>query len=170
AATQAAAGSYQYGLGVPGGADVQFKALQEAVHDRPGSVLVAVDVPNAFGTLARRGVIASLRGALPEYGSLLARLYARPAVGLWRDGAGNTHELRTGARVPQGCPLSPAAFAATLHQLALQHFSAKPQWLVTAYLDDVVAVVPSAKAEEYLRQLSRLLGPGGLVLDPRKMK
>ncbi|CAK0846385.1 unnamed protein product [Prorocentrum cordatum] len=170
AATRAAAGSYQYGLGVPGGADVQFKALQAAVHDRPGSVLVAVDVSNAFGTLARRGVIASLRGALPEYGSLLARLYARPAVGLWRDGTGDTRELRTGAGVPQGCPLSPAAFAAALHQLALQHFSARPQWLVTAYLDDVVAVVPSAEAEEYLRQLSGLLGPGGLVLDPSKTK
>ncbi|CAK0862968.1 unnamed protein product, partial [Prorocentrum cordatum] len=170
AATRAAAGSYQYGLGVPGGADVQFMALQAAVHDRPGSVLVAVDVSNAFGTLARQGVIASLRGALPEYGSLLARLYARPAVGLWRDGTGDTRELRTGAGVPQGCPLSPAAFAAALHQLALQHFSARLQWLVTAYLDDVVAVVPSAEAEEYLRQLSGLLGPGGLVLDPSKTK
>ena len=127
AAAQAAAGSRQCSLGMPGGADVQFKAAQAAVHDRLGSVLMAVDVSNAFGAVSRRGVAASLRGALPEYSSSLARLCAGPALGLWRDGAGEARELRTGAGVPQGRPLSPAACAVTLRQLALRYFSAKPR-------------------------------------------
>ena len=153
---------------MPGGADVQFRALQSAVHDRPKSILVAVDVTNAFGTVSRQAVLAALGAVLPEYGSLLACLYAKPAVGLWRDGEGDLHELRTGAGVPQGCPLSPAAYAAALHQTTLQHFTGSQRWLATAYLDDVVAVVPAAEAEQFLQDLSRRMNAWGLALNATK--
>ncbi|CAK0885523.1 unnamed protein product, partial [Prorocentrum cordatum] len=169
-ATRSAAGPLQYGLGVAGGADVQFRALQSAVHDRPGSLLIAVDVANAFGTVSRQAVLDSLSAVLPEYGSLLARLYAKPAVGLWRDGEGDLHEVSTGSGVPQGCPLSPAAYAAALHRTTLQHFASSPGRLVTAYLDDVVAVVPVAEAEQFLHDLSGRLSAWGLVLNATKTK
>eukprot|EP00969_Alexandrium_andersonii_P239247 10561553-Alexandrium_andersonii.AAC.1 len=55
-ALRAAAGGEQYGLGTKGGADVQFKTLQAAVHARPDAVLIAVDVRNAFGCIRRDAV------------------------------------------------------------------------------------------------------------------
>ncbi|CAK0883736.1 unnamed protein product, partial [Prorocentrum cordatum] len=119
---------------------------------------------------AQEAVLDALGAVLPECGSLLARLYAKPAVGLWPDGEGDLREFSAGAGVPQGCPLSPAAYAAALHRATLLHFTGSPRWLVTACLDDVVAVVPAAEAQQLLQDLSGRMNAWGLTLNETKTK
>ena len=66
---------------------------------------------NAFGTARRDLLEAGLRDAVPELAGLFEQLLARETQALWTDAAGVTQLLRVGTGVPQGCPLSPAAFA-----------------------------------------------------------
>ena len=114
-----------------GGADAQHKLLKARVLADPGSLLVALDARNAFGSIHREAAATAVSKFAPFASHLSDRLFRRITQAVWRDSNGSVHHLPGGAGIPQGCPLSAAAYAVALHtcmhELERQH----PEWFVT---------------------------------------
>ena len=136
----------------------------------PASVVVAIDMNNAFDTLRRDLACAALRDTLPELAGLLGRLYCQDLQATWADEQGATHSFAIGTGLPQGCPLSPAAFALALERHVLQQLRAEFSGLITAYLDDVVAVLSGEDAERFLERAQQLEAAIGVSLSATKTR
>ena len=130
----------QHAIGVPGGAEKLFHAVTTMQAVIPRSVIVALDLRNAFGSMSRGVMRQAMQEVAPELDALVTRLYAGPTPLVWEcDGGGAmTFQAKTG--VDAGCPFSCLLFCLGLHKVLRATAQAMPQATFKAFMYDVYTV------------------------------
>lgn len=150
---------HQLGVGVTGGGEAMVHILRQWV-DRMGdsvdSVLLSLDMENAFNLVERDVFLEECRKELPEVSAFAEWCYGAPTRLLF---AGNEVESRTG--VQQGDPLGPLLFCLALrafHKDVLDKGlfpEAAEDFLPLFYLDDGVMGGSQAKVSQALETIRK---------------
>ena len=167
-----AAGTRQYGVGRRGGAELLLRKLEAQAETRPTAVFLKVDLESAFPRLEREPANEAMARHEPEVAAVLQAWYGGEDKHLWRDAAGNFHELPSTRGYDQGDPLSPAGFSVAQRE-ALDGFFEEllrldPLAKCYSYLDDTYLVVEATLASIALQALQAVLEPLGLRLNTAK--
>lgn len=119
----------QLGVGVPGGCEAAIHATRRFLGSmNPDSILVKLDLSNAFNSLHRDSMLASVNEVIPELAAYCHLAYAEPTS--LRFGS-FTVQSQEGAQ--QGDPLGPLLFCLPLQSILTQLESP----LTFGYLDDL---------------------------------
>ena len=157
-----AAGTHQYGVGRPNGADQIFKLVEQRFTEHPTHTIIHLDITNAFPSLPRQHLISAITANCPSLAPTVQSWYARPSTTLWRDNTGTTHRIQTDCGVAQGCALSAAIYAISIANTntAIQQVltatttndttTPATQARILAYLDDTYLLVPTEHAKTAL--------------------
>ena len=173
----AAAGPQQFGVGIKAGTEQLHKVLSAHAVRHSDHCFVSLDVSNAFPSLDRREAASRIDAACPALSQVYRAWYQAPvwhAVSSGRGGPSALIQQRCG--VDQGCPLSPAFFAAALAlaRTAAQQRSrakaARPDIFIYAYLDDMYVVAPSEALRDTLDIIAEELRNLGLHVHEGKYK
>ena len=68
-------GPCQCGVGMPGGAENVVHGVRMLLEDNPGSVVVSLDMFNAFNTVSRSAFVGLVEEHFPELASWIWRCY-----------------------------------------------------------------------------------------------
>ncbi|KAJ0482043.1 putative reverse transcriptase domain-containing protein [Helianthus annuus] len=159
-------GDYQFGVGVPNGAEAVLHSANRFLNSFHSDGLLAmltVDFSNAFNLVDRSILLREVHRHCPSIFPWVQFLYAQPA----RLYVGNDR-IRAFTGVQQGDPLGPLLFALALHPLVLQVQENCKLPFHAWYLDDgtvIGDVVQVAKALEIIGSEGPALG---LQLNIRK--
>ena len=171
-----AAGPQQFGVGIPAGTEVLHKTLSVRSETHPDHCFVALDVSNAFTSICRGAAAAQIDASLPSLAPLYRAWYCRSSLHQIGDGRARAATVSQSCGLDQGCPLSPAFFAAAIARPlaeaqaeARQRAGTREIW-VYAYLDDLYVVVPAAHLDTTLQIIRDKMGALGLRLHPAKFK
>ena len=103
--------------------------VRRSMENRPRDyVVVKLDFSNAFSSLYRCGMLASLRDSLPELYPVCFSTYSRPSILFF-----GSHIIDSQEGPQQGDPLGPLLFCSTIQPL----LDSLRSILTLGYLDDV---------------------------------
>ena len=157
---QEACQPFQFSLSTRAGTEALAHALQAATAADPDATILSVDGVGAYDAVSR---LAMLRGLsrVPGAGAcfpFVRQFYTAPSRFVWHDAAGRPHAIDQAEGGEQGDPLMPALYALGQHPALVElQRHLRPGELVFAYLDDIYAIVPSARARVVFDQLSQHL-------------
>ena len=147
---------HQFAVGLAGGCEAILKCIDVRTQEDPDSVVIALDVRNAYNSILRGACLRSLRRLRPELAAFADLFYRRHSSYTFRGADGAVRVLTATEGVEQGDALAPALFAYGLRPAlvraqveidALCLEAGVPRALLLAYLDDIVIVAPSGVAE-----------------------
>ena len=148
---------HQLGYGVKGGAEAAVHSARLFLHNlKPQQVLLKLDFKNAFNSLRRDKLLATVRILAPDLLPFVHSSYSLPSFLFWGD-----KRLQSSEGVQQGDPLGPLLFCLSLYQL---HSQVKSEFCVF-YLDDVTL---GGNLEDVLHDLGvfeRVAAELGLLLN-----
>ena len=110
----AASGAQQFGVGVKAGVEALHKTLCARAELSPGPSVLALEVRNAFTSLDRAVAATNIAATLPVLAPVFQAWYGQSTVHQVGDGTQKRREVRQLGGLDQGCPLSPASFAAAV--------------------------------------------------------
>jgi len=139
----------QFGLASHGGVEAAVHLIRTLTDFNPQATITQIDGIGAYDHIKRASMLRALVRT-PTAHSILPFVmlaYGRQSCYLWRDDAGNTHEILQGEGGEQGDALMPALFSLGMAD-ALREAQAQllPDELVIAYLDDVYIVSAPERA------------------------
>lgn len=154
----------QLGVGTPLGCEAAVHAARDFVtsaaeNSEHPSVLVKVDVRNAFNTLRRDILLKTVKDRCPEVYPLMFQAYGTPSPLYFGE-----HPILSARGVQQGDPLGPVAFALSVDACARSMTSPLNIW----YLDDATLAGPAEVVAADLQRLDSLLPKLGLSLNTKK--
>ena len=118
----------QLGYGTPGGCEAAVHASRQFVqHMEDGSVVIKIDMRNAFNTVRRDHFLRAAREHVPALYPLLWQAYSQPTPLYY-----GTTEIPSTTGIQQGDPCGPAVFSLAIHSIASDVSSGFNCW----YLDD----------------------------------
>ena len=175
-AVAATVAPYQFGIGMPAGAEVMLKTIQAVAAANPELAFGSSDVKNAFGTVFRSAALATASKLQPAITPALAQM--------WQPGPTCMHAQSSPTEwksffvsdgVFQGECLSTAVFCLVMHEAILDFFRRLGSTLaacvfVFAYVDDVVLVFPPTEAETVWSTWRAVLAQRGLRLEQTKCR
>ena len=126
-------GPCQCGVGMPGGAENVVHGVRMLLEDNPGSVVVSLDLSNAFNTVSRAAFVGLVEEHFPELASWIWRCYGAKQFLLLK----GQEPLLSAAGVQQGDPLGPFLFRLAVHPV-LKKLARSVVPL--AYMDDIYLV------------------------------
>lgn len=136
----------QFGVRNPGGVEPIVRMVEHAVAgDVPCAQITCLDFSNAYNTLSRDVIAATVRDQYPQLYRLARWAYRGPAAlfvdGRTPDGQYRAVELESREGVRQGDPLAPLLFSVGMRPfLECLQDALGPGHLVLAYLDDVMVL------------------------------
>ena len=141
-------GPYQFGIGMPAGAEIMLASLQALSRSSPHLVFVGTDIKNAFGSAFRDSTLSVCDDLLPPLSPALSQLWASGPTTMFAQDSPTSWKIflvRDG--VFQGECLSTAAFCLLMHAVILDFYQSidaavRNSVFVFAYIDDVVLVMP----------------------------
>ena len=175
-----AGGDSQFGVGRPAALEKMSERLRQLLAATPDPVLIQLDAAGAFNNLHRTAALEAVYEAAPQVAKAAGVWLRKPTrvVYLMPDGTHRSWMLSRG--LDQGCPASPALFAAAMRQT----IDLMESWLaacdaplpglragaggVAAYLDDLTLVVPRYRASEALDVAEASCAVVGLSLNVDK--
>ena len=150
----------QLGYGTPGGCEAAVHASRQFYqHMTENSVMVKVDMANAFNTVRRDHFLRVVREHAPALYPLLWQAYSQPTPLYY-----GTTEIASMTGVQQGDPCGPAVFALAIHQAASDVTSCFNCW----YLDDGTIGGHVDSVCEDLKRLIPAMAAIGLALNHAK--
>lgn len=168
---------HQFAVGMPGGCEVVYKCVLAAAEMHPESLVVAVDLRNAYNRILRGSCVEGLESCRPALGPFVRLFYQRASCYQYRDGGGQVHDVTADEGVEQGDALAPVLFSYGIRR-ALGRAQRRCDALarerrcglvrIFAYLDDIVLVADPSIAESCLTALQEELGDCGLALAEDK--
>ena len=175
-AVAATVAPYQFGIGMPAGAEVMLKTIQAVAAAHPDLAFGSSDVKNAFGTVFRSAALATASKLQPTITPALAQM--------WQPGPTCMHaqcsptewkSLFVSDGVFQGECLSTAIFCLVMHEAILDFYKRIGPVLaacvfVFAYVDDVVLVFPPSSAAVVWAAWREALLHRGLHLEQTKCR
>ena len=102
-------GAAQYALGKKSGDVLLVRTMEAACATGSRNAVLSIDIRNAFGTMSRGWIAASLRRYAPKLEHIMPLLYATPTKHQWA-ADGRCFDVVAGTGVDQGCPFSMLAF------------------------------------------------------------
>jgi hypothetical protein len=171
-ALRAASGDSQYAIGRRGGLEAMTLAIRQALRQRQDHTLIQLDCSAAFNLLDREQALQAFATSAPRLKAAVACWLCRPSVGLLARDDGGMEEFASDTGTPQGCPLSPAIFAATvrpaLDEILTQVRQTAPTSNLWSYLDDITMLVPVGAEDVALAAAEEALRKRGLVINRSK--
>ena len=143
----------QVGVGTRGGVDAVAHALSNALESDPQHVLLSVDMENAFNTVSRDAVFATVRERMPQLLPVVQWAYGTPTALHVVGAPEGTEPVLSCCGVRQGDPLGPLLFALAMHGPLTKAAAAVPSAHFIAYLDDCNVVGPPDAVRRAFRQL-----------------
>ena len=171
---EAACAPFQFALSTRAGVDCVGHAVRVMTETNPDATLLSIDGVGAYDHVLRSAMMAKLlevpglRPLLP----FVRSIYSQPSRYVWRDEAGDLHEIRQHEGGEQGDPLMPLLFSLAIHNALLE---AKLEMLdgeeLFAFLDDVY-IVSSPERTRYLYNLvaEKLWSVAGIQLHTGKTR
>ena len=165
---------YQFGIGMPAGAEVMLKTIQAVARAFPDIAFGSSDVKNAFGTVFRRSSLRAVAKFRPVLIPAMAQMWQGGASGLLAQCSPTLWEMFfVGDGVFQGECLSTAIFCLVMHDAILAFYDKigpelKEVVFVFAYVDDVVIAFPPHHAEKVWGAWKEALAERGLMLEQTK--
>ena len=156
----------QLGVGVKGGCEALVHAIRERYErpTSPSSVLIQLDLMNAFNIVSRDKILGQVAAHLPSIYPWVNFLYSNPSRLFWQD-----QVILSRAGVAQGDPLGPLLFALVFQPLLGYLKQELNPGLIGAYLDDCTLELPIAEVPRLLDIMqSRQLREIGLCLNLSK--
>ena len=126
-------GPCQCGVGMPGGAENVVHGVRMLLEDNPGSVVVSLDLSNAFNTVSRSAFVGLVEEHFPELASWIWRCYGAKQFLLLK----GQEPLLSAAGVQQGDPLGPFLFCLAVHPVLKKLTRVV---VPLAYMDDIYLV------------------------------
>ncbi len=159
----------QIGVGVRGAAEQHLFRTQMLLERESSSVLVTLDITNAYGTIHRSKIFDGLRRVCPDMLPLAWLLYGNPSRLFYSHGGGFSC-LDSCDGVKQGCSLGGLLFSIGFHSalLAAHDVATAHGTRVCAWLDDVAIVGSAEGVIATVRALTDRLPALGLRLNTRK--
>eukprot|EP00759_Apiculatamorpha_spiralis_P009013 PhF_6_TR15908/c2_g1_i4/m.24560 len=158
-------GDLQFGAARSLGVETVVLRSRASFRSHKDWVMLAIDMKNAFNTVARAVLLKALtdQGFRSLY-NLVWFLYASPSDLL----SGVFDALRSEEGVRQGDVLGPILFALAIHP-TLQALRANyPDLEVRAYLDDVTVLGPPTRVAAFFRDFCASMSSAGLVVNRKK--
>ena len=118
---------------MPGGAENVVHGVRMLLEDNPRSVVVSLDLSNAFNTVSRSAFVGLVEEHFPELASWIWRCYGAKQFLLLK----GQEPLLSAAGVQQGDPLGPFLFCLAVHPV-LKKLARSVVPL--AYMDDIYLV------------------------------
>jgi hypothetical protein len=158
----------QAGVGMPGGSEFIIHSVRHLLHTNPSWIAVAIDCANAYGTLRRDNIRASLPA-----NSLCSEYFLKYCNDKIIAKSANI-SIPMSEGVAQGDPLSPLFFARTLQPVLRDVQAAMAQQCnnarIFAYLDDIVLVGPPSAMPMAFETYKTKCADIGLKINERKTK
>ena len=154
---------YQFGVGVPGGAENVVHGLRLANALKEGSVVAEVDFVNAFNSVERFAIAEQVTRLFPQLKTWFELCYGKPSYLLVQ----NQKPIISQRGVQQGDPLGPFLFALALHPI-LERIAEDGKVCVMAYLDDVYIC---GNPDDVVQAMKSLIGMAhniGLICNKQK--
>jgi len=150
----------QLGVGVAGGCEAAIHSARRFLQNMPSDyVVVKLDFSNAFNSLNRCKMLASIRESLPELYPLCYSAYSRASLLFF---GSYTIESQEGPQ--QGDPLGPLLFCDTIQPL----LDSLKSVLTLGYLDDVTLGGPQDEVASDVRRIIEVGQTLGLELNISK--
>ena len=139
-AAKKCAGPFQYGVGIPDGANTMIKTIQYLAEADNSRVLVALDLKAAFQNVSRRAMLRSIAQTDSDLAAVFSRWYTGTTEHRMHYDSAYT-KITANSGLDQGCPLSACGFSAvvgpTLHSIMTELCTLyDPGAQLFAYLDD----------------------------------
>lgn len=148
----------QFGVSTPGGCEAVVAGIRACLDLEPETLVLQVDLANAFNEVDRVAMFDELRLHFPELLPFFRCFYAEPSRLLLRRDSGEWEllESQTGSR--QGDPLAGFLFALAYHRPLSATHAAFPDVQLPSYADDTHIVGQPARAVQAFEHLQ-----GGLA-------
>jgi hypothetical protein len=160
---KAALGSNQFGVGVPNGSERITHLVRNACRNPPkGTVLLKVDVKNAFNSASRAVMLSAVGAHVPQLLPWAQWLYGVDSTLFF-----GSRTVRSSLGVQQGDPLGPLLFSLVIRD-TLHHLDTLGLTLNLWYLDDGVIAGPAATVHEAYSTLVSRFGHLGLSINADK--
>ena len=140
-------------MGTPGGTETVAHALASALTEDPKTVVISVDMANAFNSIHRSAMFAAVQQSAPALLPMLLWTYGDQTPLHIMGAPEGTPAVMSQRGVRQGDPLSPRLFAITVQPVLKQLESACEEAPLLSYLDDMNIVGNLTPAASAFRRL-----------------
>src|SRR4051794_5935263 len=164
----------QYGIGIPGGAQIGFHLIQRAIESSNQTAVIKFDVRNAFGTMKRSAIASTLlkNETLHPLVPIFYQLYGEATSALVYDSTGKlVARLAERESVKQGCRLAQLVYCATMQPHYEEAVDSTPDLIESvAYHDDFSAVTTPSALVSFARRWRATCERLGIVIGWPKTK
>ena len=143
----------QAGVSTPGGTETVAHALASALAEHPETVVISVDMANAFNSVHRAAMFAAVQQSAPALLPMVQWVYAEEMSLHIVEAPEGTAPVMPQRGVQQGNPLGPLLFALTLQPVLERVDTACEEGRLVSYLDDMSIVSTLTPAAGAFRRL-----------------
>ncbi len=162
-------GYLQVGAGIPGGSESQLLRIESALEGDPDSVVVALDLSNAFNSVSRTEMLRQVQIHAGPLLPQVAMSYGESSD-LLVDSPGGATIIKSQQGVRQGDAFGPFLFALAIHSvlMAARGIAEANGAIIGAYLDDICVAGPSSAVVLVVHELQQQLERLQLIVNRSK--